>query len=108
MEEKGCKNIFVSPSAMLRDDYIRYTPSGWKQPTRSDAFSVQRSAGPLAASQGLGPPANGTVLQLEVTERKVPTPVNLVSGELSISARHKGEVPSPGSYWHDGRDRGPL
>lgn len=45
---------------------------------------------PVTASQGLGPPANGTVLQLEVTERKVLTPINLVSGELSIRARQRG------------------
>lgn len=41
-------------------------------------------------SQGPGPAANGTTLQLEVTGRKVSTPINLVSRELSITAWQKG------------------
>lgn len=56
-------------------------------------------------SQGPGPAANGTTLQLEVTGRKVPTPINLVSGELSITTSQKkkrGRDPEAGSYWHDG------
>lgn len=41
-------------------------------------------------AQGPGPPANGAALQLEATETKVPTPINLVGGELSIMAASRG------------------
>lgn len=54
------------------------------------SFTLRGDNCPVATSQGLGPPANGTVLQLEVTERKVLTPINLVSRELSIRARQRG------------------
>lgn len=54
------------------------------------SFKQEEDNCPFPASQGLGPPVNDTVLQLEVTERKVLTPINLVSGELSIRAQQRG------------------
>lgn len=54
------------------------------------SFTREEDSCPVPASQGPGPPANGMALQLEVTERKVLTPINLVSGELSIRAQQRG------------------
>ena len=56
----------------------------------SIVFHTEEDNCPVPASQGPGPLANGTVLQLEVTERKVLTPINLVRGELSIRAQQRG------------------
>lgn len=56
----------------------------------SIVFRTEEENCPVAASQGPGPPVNGTALQLEVTGRKVLTPINLVSGELSIRAQQRG------------------
>lgn len=55
-------------------------------------FHTEEDNCPVPASQGLGPLANGVVLQLEVTGRKVLTPINLVSGELSIRVEQKGRT----------------
>lgn len=58
-------------------------------------FHTEADNDPATDSQGPGLPVNGAAFQLEVTARKALTPVQFVSGELSV----KGDDPSAGSDW---------